>query len=81
MNNMKRGTVQINGLAYKLLADPDLTGRLLTEGRFQANDCEFSAHAVDHEGKECYLYWILPLIDGVAVDALDWSAVDRVEYV
>ncbi|GGD95029.1 hypothetical protein GCM10010911_62120 [Paenibacillus nasutitermitis] len=80
MMNRKSGTVTVNGMVYKLLADPDLTGRLLTEGRFQANDCEFSALAVDHEGKQSRIYWILPLVDGVVVNDLDWSDADRVEY-
>ncbi|MBW7456652.1 hypothetical protein ACFOLF_12070 [Paenibacillus sepulcri] len=80
MDDIKSVTVEFNGNTYKLLADPDITGRLLTEGRFQANDHEFSVHAVDREGKDCHIYWILPVVDGVAIDSLNWAHIDRVEY-
>lgn len=91
---MDYGTLEVNGVEYKMAGDIDFTGRQL-DSRYtnyhEVEDgetyfAELGAHATDPEGKPVKLTWILSFIKGEEPEldsldfALDYTTAD-VEYI
>jgi hypothetical protein len=83
MAEAKFGTVDFEGKTYHLLDQADFTGRQLLAWQVEEGYAHFSAPAVDEEGNEYQVEWILKTVyengEGIEdLSELDWNNVDNV---
>jgi hypothetical protein len=75
----KFGTITFEGKKYDLQADANFTDRQLLDWQTDEGYAEFSADAVDENGNDCKVYWILQSRDVEDLENLDWNNVDRIK--
>ena len=79
MNEDKYGSIDFEGKTYILLDQAEMTGRQILDWQTEEGFAHFSSPAVDIEGNDYSVEWILQIPEGCEdLSELDWDNVDQV---